>query len=80
MQVLSLERILNAERVSMASTMLNICANMSKQSKHDEALDYANEAILTLENYLIQTKKQRNVNLHGDEGNGDLQANFWSTL
>ena len=53
---------------------------MSKQSKHDEALDYANEAILNLENYLIHTKKQRNVDLHGDEGNGDLQANFWSTL
>ena len=30
LQVLSLEKILDAEKVSMASTMLNICANLSK--------------------------------------------------
>lgn len=34
LQVLSLEKILDVEKVSMASTMLNICANLSKQGKH----------------------------------------------
>ena len=34
MQVLALEQLLKVDTISLVSTMLNICANLSKQGKH----------------------------------------------
>ena len=36
------------DAVSLASTRLNLCANLSKEGRHSEALGYAKEAISSL--------------------------------
>jgi len=46
--VLWLEEALKVDAVSLASTRLNLCANLSKQGRHSEALVYAKEAISSL--------------------------------
>ena len=48
LQVLRLEELLKADSVSLASTMLNICSNLSRDKKHKEAEAYAARAILLL--------------------------------
>ena len=48
MQVLALETLLNVNTISLVSTMLNICANLSKTNKHMEALTYAKRSITLL--------------------------------
>jgi hypothetical protein len=55
--VLELEQALNADTVSLVSTMLNICANFSNQKKHKEALGIA-ERCLNCLHLEIQTKRE----------------------
>ena len=58
MQVLSLEQILKVDTVSMVSTMLNICANLSKQGKHQEAHQYARRSITYLKRELMEQQEK----------------------
>jgi hypothetical protein len=54
MQVLALEQLLKVDTISMVSTMLNICANLSKQGKHLEALSYAKRSIMYLKREMME--------------------------
>jgi len=38
----------------MVSTMLNICANLSKQGKHGEAMQYAKRSITYLKREMME--------------------------
>lgn len=53
MQVLALEQLLKVDTISLVSTMLNICANLSKQGKHLEGLSYAKRSIMYLKREMM---------------------------
>ena len=50
--VLKLENSLGADTVSKVETMLNICANLSNQNKHKDALKITQKCLTCLENEL----------------------------
>ena len=50
--VLKLENSLGADSVSKVETMLNICANLSNQNKHKDALKITQKCLTCLENEL----------------------------
>jgi hypothetical protein len=54
MQVLALEQLLRVDTISLVSTMLNICANLSKQGKHSEALNYSKRSIMYLKREMME--------------------------
>ena len=78
MQVLALEQLLKVDTISLVSTMLNICANLSKQGKHMDALSYSKRSIMYLKREMMEdgfSPKSR-----GQKSQRVMSANFWTTL